>query len=131
MLRSPHLRLLVADFPTSFRFYRDVLGFAPCFGSEDDVYTEFKVGDQTLALFRRDLMAEAVGASSKADTADAQDRIALVFAADDVDQAVAALRARGVALTAGPQNQPDWGIRAAHFRDPDGNLIEINSPLPV
>lgn len=63
--------------------------------------------------------------------ADAQDRIVLVFAADDVDQAVAALRARGVALTAGPQNQPDWGIRAAHFRDPDGNLIEISSPLPV
>ena len=113
MLRSPHLHLLVADFPADFRFYRDVLGSAPRFGSEDDVYTEFSVGDQTLALFRRDLMAEAVGASSKA------------------AKAVAALRAKGVALTAGPQNQPNWGVRAAHLRDPDGDLIEINSPLPV
>lgn len=25
---------------------------------------------------------------------------------------------------------PDWGIRTAHLRDPDGNLIEINQPLP-
>ena len=131
MLRSPHLRLLVADFPACFRFYRDVLSFAPCFGSEDNVYTEFSVGDQTLALFRRDLMAEAVGTSGKAATADAQDRVALILATDDVDQAVAALRAQGVALAAGPQDRPEWGIRAAHFRDPDGNLIEINSPLPV
>jgi hypothetical protein len=23
-----------------------------------------------------------------------------------------------------------WGIRAAHLRDPDGNLVEIFSPLP-
>lgn len=131
MFRSPHVRLLVADFPACFRFYRDVLGFAAGYGVEDEAYADFLVGDQTLALFRRELMAEAVGTSEKAATADAQDRIALVLATDEVDQAVAALRARGVSLTAGPQDQTDWGIRVAHFRDPDGNLIEINSPLPA
>jgi catechol 2,3-dioxygenase-like lactoylglutathione lyase family enzyme len=26
-------------------------------------------------------------------------------------------------------DRPEWGIRTAHFRDPDGNLIEINQPL--
>lgn len=131
MFHSPHIRLLVADFPACFRFYRDVLGFAAGYGAEDEVYADFLVGDQTLALFRRGLMAKAVGTSGKAVMADAQDRAALVLATDDVDRAVAALRARGVTLTAGPQDQPDWGIRAAHFRDPDGNLIEINSPLPA
>ncbi len=130
MFRSPHIRLLVADFPACFRFYRDVLGFSPSFGSEDDVYADFTVGDQTLALFRRDLMAEAAGAAGKPDTADAQDRVALVFAADDVDAAAVALRAQDVVLTAEPQDRPDWGIRTAHFRDPDGNLIEINTPIP-
>lgn len=129
MFRSPHLRLLVADFPACFRFYRDALGFAAGYGAEDEAYADFSVGDQTLALFRRGLMAEAVGTSGKTATADAQDRFALVLATDDVDLAVAALRTRGVSPVAGPQNQPDWGIRVAHFRDPDGNLIEINSPI--
>jgi len=131
MLRSPHVRLLVSDFPACFRFYRDILGFTAGFGSEDDVYTEFSIGDQTLALFRRDLMAEAVGAAGKPATADAQDRAALVFATDDVDRAAAELRERGVTLTAGPQDRPDWMVRTAHFRDPDGNLIEINSSIPA
>ncbi len=131
MFRLPHVRLLVSDFPACFRFYRDVLGFAAGLGSEDDVYTEFSIGDQTLALFRRDLMAEAVGAAGKPAMADAQDRTALILATDDVDKAAAALRARGVALVAEPQDRPEWMVRTAHFRDPDGNLIEINSPLPA
>jgi len=129
MFRSPHVRLLVADFPACFRFYRDVLGFSPGFGSEDGVYADFAVGDQTLALFRRDLMAEAVGAADKPAAADAQDRAALVFLTDDVASAAADLRARGVALTTEPQGRPDWGVRTAHFRDPAGNLIEINQSL--
>ncbi len=131
MFRSPHVRLLVSDFPACFRFYRDILGFTAGFGSEDDVYMEFSIGDQMLALFRRDLMAEAVGAAGKPATADAQDRAALVFATDDVDRAAAELRARGVALTTEPQDRPDWMVRTAHFRDPDGNLIEINSSIPA
>ncbi len=131
MFRSPHIRLLVSDFPACFRFYRDVLGFAAGYGTEDAAYADFIVGDQTLALFRRGLMAEAVGTADLPTAADAQDRTALVFATDNVDKAVAMLGARGVSLAAGPQDQPDWGIRVAHFRDPDGTLIEINSPLPA
>ena len=131
MFRSPHVRLLVSDFPACFRFYRDVLGFTARFGSEDDVYTEFSVGDQTLALFRRDLMADAVGMSGSPVTADAQDRAGLIFATDNVGRAAAGLRTRGVALVAEPQDRPDWMMRTTHFRDPDGNLIEINSAIPA
>ncbi len=29
-----------------------------------------------------------------------------------------------------PADHPDYGIRSAHLRDPDGNLIEIYSQLP-
>ena len=38
MFQSPHIRLLVSNFPACFRFYRDVLDFTPTFGAEDDVY---------------------------------------------------------------------------------------------
>jgi catechol-2,3-dioxygenase len=29
-----------------------------------------------------------------------------------------------------PASHPEWGIRTAYLRDPDGNLIEINSQIP-
>ncbi len=130
MFRSPHVRLLVSDFPACFRFYQDTVGLTPRFNLED-VYAEFDVSGQTLALFRRDLMAETIGAAGKPVFADAQDKTMLVLATDDVGKAAAELRARGVALAAEPQDRPEWGIRTAHFRDPDGNLIEINSSIPT
>ncbi len=129
MFRSPHIRLLVSDFPACFRFYRDTLGFVPVFGSEDDVYTDFETGGQGIALFTRALMAEAVGSEDA--PVDAQDAAVLVLATANVDEAADALRAKGVQLVTEPTDRPLWGIRTAHFRDPDGHLVEINSPLPA
>jgi hypothetical protein len=37
----------------------------------------------------------------------------------------------GVAFETEPTAYPGFGIRAAHLRDPDGNLIEINELLPA
>ena len=74
MFRSPHVRLLVSDFPACFRFYQDTLGLTPRFNLED-VYAEFDISGQTLALYHRNLMAEAVGAAAKPALADAQDRV--------------------------------------------------------
>jgi hypothetical protein len=54
----------------------------------------------------------------------------LVFEASDLDSKVQSLKARGVEFVADLEDRPDWGIRTAHLRDPEGNLIELNSPLP-
>ena len=54
----------------------------------------------------------------------------LVFEATDLDSTVEALKARGADFVAELQDRPDWGIRTAHLRDPEGNLIELNEPLP-
>ena len=129
MLKYANARLLVRDFPASFSFYRDVLGFAPVLGGETDVYAEFEVGEAILALFPRSFMAGVLGTAGKPAASDGQDAMALVFAVEDVDQSYAELGARGVAFLTAPEDRPDWGIRTAHFRDPDGNLLEIYSPL--
>lgn len=128
-LRSIHTRLLVRDYAACFRFYRDVLGLAPGFGDEQSGYADFALGETTLALFARQEMADAVGTGALLPVAARQDDVALIAAVADVDQAAEALRAKGVALVTEPHDQPDWGIRVAHFRDPDGTLIEINQPL--
>ena len=121
-------RLLVRDFPATFRFYRDVLGFTAAFGEEHDVYADFKTGEVTIALFDRAAMAEATGATGLPVEAPAQDRVALCFAVENVDTACDDLRAKGVTLVTEPQDRSEWMIRTAHFRDPDGNLLEVFSP---
>jgi lactoylglutathione lyase len=129
-LRLTHVRLLVTDFADCFRFYRDVLGFEVLWGEEDGRYADFKAGDAIVALYDRRLMAEAIGTADLPSEADAQDRAALIFTVQDVDAACEQLKARGVEFVTEPQDRPDWGIRTAHFRDPDGNLIEVYRDLP-
>lgn len=123
-----HVRLLVNDFPACFRFYRDVLGFRPTYGSETGSYADFDTGEFTLALFVRQEMNAALGQADLPDPS-RQDAAVLIFRVEDVDSAVEQLKARGVRFLTAPQDRPDWSIRTAHFRDPDGNLIEINQPL--
>ena len=46
----------------------------------------------------------------------------------DVDAAYEELKAKGVTFVRPPTDQP-WGLRTAHFTDPEGNLWEINQPI--
>lgn len=51
------------------------------------------------------------------------------YSLDDVEAIHDDLNNKGVESVAGPQDHPDWGIRSAHIRDPDGNLIELHSEI--
>lgn len=126
-----HIRLLVRDFDACFRFYRDVLQFRVLWGGEGSGYANFEVGEGTrLALFGQHEMAEVVGTESLPDEPAYKDRAMLIFEAKDTDTAVAGLRARGADILVEAADYPGWGIRAAYVRDPNGTLIELNSPLP-
>ena len=131
-MKLTYVRLLVADFAASFRFYRDVMVFKPVWGSEDEGgYAEFDVGGGCgLALFDRIAMSAELGTTDLPAPGNAQDRLALVFAVDNIDSAYNELKDRGAMFVTDPTSHADWGIRTAHLRDPDGNLIEVNSPMP-
>jgi lactoylglutathione lyase len=128
-LRLTHVRLLARDFPACFRFYRDTLGLTPGFGSEHDVYSEFKAGPAIIALFQRPLMAAVVKTTALPPSTVAQDAVLLNLGVDDVDRAHAELVAKGVTFVTAPHDQPAWFLRVAHLRDPDGNLLELHAPL--
>ncbi|MBM3696159.1 MAG: VOC family protein, partial [Actinobacteria bacterium] len=60
-LKYDYTRLLVRDFAACYRFYRDVVGLSPSFGTEDDNYAEFVTGATRISLFDAAEMAAAVG----------------------------------------------------------------------
>lgn len=129
-MKLDNARLLVSDFDACFRFYRDVMGFEVGRGAEGEGYADFKTGSGTqMALFEREAMMEALGIADREAQGSGEDRVALVFGVEDLEAETQRLRALDVELVTVPQDRPDWGIKTARFRDPDGNLIEINSPL--
>jgi len=129
-IRFDNMRLLVTRFDETFVFYRDVLGLAPTWGKPGDNYASFAFpGGAQIALFRRSLMAEAIGTTAQPATRREQDTAALVLTVEDVDALYARLKQAGIEFADAPKDQPVWGIRAMHFRDPDGTLIEVFSPL--
>lgn len=126
-MKLAHTRLLVGDVSACFRFYRDVLGLAVKFGTEQDTYTSFTSDQAALAIFDRAAMASAI--RSEGLDAPVVDRVVLSFQVEDVDAEYLSLCARGAVPVHGATDQPEWGIRVAHFRDPAGNLVEIFEPL--
>lgn len=130
-----HPRLLVARFAECFRFYEAVLpkliGAHLVKGTEDGPYANWDRGDEgALILFDRGAMAATIGmADLPAAAGPAQDAAMLVCRVDAVDPALALCLEHGATLVVGATDRPEWGatMRTAHLRDPDGNLVELQS----
>ncbi|MEH2161429.1 MAG: VOC family protein [Nostoc sp.] len=130
-LQLTHLRLLVSNYKDSFLFYRDLLKFDVDWGDEDSGYAEFNTGYLKLGLFKKELMAEVVPRIEQPSYIVNRDKIALIFAVDNVDEVYQQVKSQSAIVVTEPQDRSDWGIRTAHFRDPDGNLIEIYNNLGI
>ncbi|GAA2925577.1 VOC family protein [Streptomyces thioluteus] len=130
-----HPRLLVSRFADTFRFYAAVLpqlaGARLVQGTEDGPYAHWDLdGEGLLMLFDRAAMAEALGTSGlPAEPPAAQDRTMFVSRVTDVDSGFALCLRHGGSAAARPADRPEWGpsLRTAHVRDPEGNLIELQS----
>lgn len=132
-----HPRLLVDDFPGVFRFYRallgEVTGATLARGGENGPYASWDLDGQTLlALYGRAAMAADLGApvSGGRGSRDATVLVLRVPAAEGaLEAAVESCVRYGGALVTAVRERPEWGptLRAAHLRDPDGNLVELQS----
>lgn len=127
-MRLTHVRVLVRDYPTAFAFWRDNVGLPVVTGDDEGPYAEFDTGAATLAIFSSTAMSNSTGVTSGRGGRGADD-LMVVMEVDDVDAKAKELEARGVRFASQPSDQPHWRIRVAHFRDSDGNLAEIYSPL--
>lgn len=129
-MRFTHLRLLVTDYKTSFYFYTEILGLKCMWGDLESGYADLKTGNTLIALYDRQSMAETLGKSELPVSSVSQDGISLIFEVDSVDKTATRIRKEGIELETEPQDRTEWGIRTAHLRDPDQNLIELYACLP-
>lgn len=130
-----HPRLLVARFAECYRFYSAALpkliGANLVQGNESGPYAHWDLNGQgVLMMLSRSAMAATLGTSQlPVEASPAQDATMLVCRVDDVDAGLALCLASGGSLAAEAADRPEWGptMRTAHLRDPDGNLIELQS----
>ncbi len=116
--------LFVQDFEKCLAFYRDQLGLEVALLESD--FAAFKFADQNFALQAMPKAVELFGAFEA--PSGKTDRVMLCTEVADVDAAYEQFKTNGVEFTKAPEDRY-WGIRTAYFRDPEGNLWEIYSPV--
>jgi catechol 2,3-dioxygenase-like lactoylglutathione lyase family enzyme len=124
-----HIWLLVENMPAALAFYHETLGFP--IASNLGQYVELDTSqDFFLALFESGAMqAGEPGIPVHAPGAEGQHAV-LAFEIASLDQFCEKLQARGVQFAGALTNHPDWGLRTAFLRDPDGNLLCLYGPIP-
>ena len=127
-------RLLVDDFDAATRFWsaalRDLLGAQPVKVLPEHGYANWDVdGQAVLVLYTREAIARTVGTEALPSRAPGQDTSMLVLRVEDVDEAARKLAGHGAVVVVEPRDRPEWGpnLRTAHLRDPEGNLVELQS----
>ncbi|MEX1028481.1 MAG: VOC family protein [Paenibacillaceae bacterium] len=124
-MKLQQVRLMVKDFKKSVIFYRDMLEFTVRWYQEDMEYALFDIGETKIELLSRKAMADVLGEANIPLEAGNSSNFILDFGVDDVDVSYNRLRKKGIEFLTEPFDRKEWGARVAHFRDPDGNIIEI------
>ncbi|MFL5663520.1 MAG: VOC family protein [Ktedonobacteraceae bacterium] len=118
--------VFVRDLTRCTTFYRDTLKL-PYTGSDANSST-FLLQERYLILLSVSGAADLLGSDLNENKIDGAPRVVLAAGVEDVNAAYEALKAEGVTFLRPPTDQP-WGLRTAHFADPEGNLWEINQSI--
>lgn len=118
--------IFVRDLPACTAFYKDVFKL-PHAGSDANS-SSFQLQDRYLILLSVAGAADLLGTDPNEFKIDGSPRVVLAASVEDVDAAYEALKAEGVTFLRPPTDQ-SWGLRTAHFADPEGNLWEINQAM--
>jgi lactoylglutathione lyase len=118
--------VFVRDLAKCTAFYRDT--FKLQYLGSDDNSSTFQLQGQYLILLSVAGAADLLSSDPNDLKIDGTPRVVLAAGVEDVYTAYEELKARGVTFVRPPTDQR-WGMRTAHFADPEGNLWEINQPI--
>jgi catechol 2,3-dioxygenase-like lactoylglutathione lyase family enzyme len=117
------VELFVRDLETCAAFYRDALGLDVQMSDAESFV--FKIGDVYFFVMTTAGAADLISEGKVEVTLAGGPRGLLAVEVEDVDAAYETLKAKGVTFLRPPTDQP-WGLRTAHFVDPEGNPWEIH-----
>jgi lactoylglutathione lyase len=120
--------VFVQDMDKCTAFYRDTLQLS--YMGTDANSSTFLLQERYLILLSASGAADLLGSDPNELKIDGTPRVVLAAGVEDVDAAYETLTTKGVTFLRPPTNQP-WGLRTAHFADPEGNLWEINQPIAL
>ena len=128
------IRVLVRkDYGVCFDFYKEKIGLVPVFGDRNGPYTSFAIKEgmsPCFAIFNGTNMTMADGYEQPNGNSQ-PDTIIAVIPSDDLDKDYQRLKEAGVKFLSEPQFIKEWGMRFTCFRDPEGNLFELNDASGV
>ena len=118
--------LIVRDFDAALKFYRDVIGLK---GEGETPYAEFRSKSRTLILLDYGFWKTVGGHGGPSPRAWKREGVVLVVQVKDVDREFQRIKSSGVAVASPPTDRPMMGLRNFQVYDPDGNLVEVTSPM--
>lgn len=128
------IRILVRkNYGECFDFYTEKLGLTAVWGDRNGPYTSFAATSDSqpcFAIFAGDAMPMFQGYEQP--ISDTQpDTVVAVIPTLDLEADYLRLKEAGVTFLGEPQYIEAWGMRCTYFRDPEGNLFELNDASNV
>lgn len=128
------IRVLVRkNYGECFDFYTEKIGLVPVWGDRNGPYTSFATSyDMTpcFAIFTGEAMPMFQG-YEQPNTNCQPDTVVAIIPTYDLDEDYMRLKKAGVTFLGKPQLIEAWGMRCTYFRDPEGNLFELNDASGV
>jgi catechol 2,3-dioxygenase-like lactoylglutathione lyase family enzyme len=125
--KTETIALFVHDLDGCTAFYRDTIAL-PFKGSDPGLAAFDLPGGLMLVLLSPQGAAEVLGTDVTALKLEGEPRGYVAVSVADVDSTYIELKAKGVTFVQLPADKP-WGLRMAHFTDPEGNLWEITQEI--
>jgi len=118
--------LIVREFDTSLRFYRDVIGLE---GDGESPYAEFVSNSCKLVLLDHAFWKTVGGLAGPSPRTWKREGVVLAVQVENVDEEFRRMKAKGASIASPPADRPMMGLRNFQVYDPDGNIVEVTSPL--
>lgn len=123
------IRILVRkNYGDCFDFYTKKIGLTAVWGDRNGPYTSFAISNNAapcFAIFSGENMPMFQG-YEQPNVNTQPDTIVAVIPTFDLDGDYLRLKEAGVTFLGEPQYIEAWGMRCTYFRDPEGNLFELN-----
>jgi catechol 2,3-dioxygenase-like lactoylglutathione lyase family enzyme len=128
------LRILVRkNYGECFDFYTEKIGLTAVWGDRNGPYTSFAVSSDAppcFAIFSGEAMSLFQG-YTQPHSSEQPDTVVAVIPTLDLDGDYLRLKEAGVLFLSEPKYMEEWGMRCTYFRDPEGNLFELNDASGV